>query len=109
MIARDIVCSDDFVDMSYIAQALYYQMLINADDDGFISNHKQITRSIGASEETVNELIDNQFIIRFETGIIVIKHWKAQNRVAKDRYKSTKFIAEKELLTINEQNEYQIK
>lgn len=106
MISREVICSDDFVEMSFVSQALYYQMLINADDDGFVSNPKQITRSIGATQEAMQELLDNKFVLQFNAGIIVIRHWLSQNKVQADRYKPTKFMAERELLSVNGAKEY---
>lgn len=106
MISREVICSDEFVEMSFVSQALYFQMLINADDDGFVSNPKQITRSIGATEEAMHELLSNNYIIQFKTGIIVLRHWLAQNKVQADRYKPTKFSAEKNQLSVNGAKEY---
>jgi hypothetical protein len=106
MISKDVICSDRFVEMPYISQALYYQLLINADDDGFVANPNQITRSIGASDSDVEVLIDREFIYKFRTGIVVIKHWQAQNKVQSDRYKSTKFVDERKQLSVNTAKEY---
>lgn len=106
MISREVICSDEFVEMSFVSQALYYQMLINADDDGFVSNPKQITRSIGATEEAMQELMSNNFIIQFKSGIIVLRHWLSQNKVQADRYKPTKFTVEREQLSVNGAKEY---
>ncbi|MDT3844064.1 MAG: hypothetical protein LIV11_05775 [Bacillota bacterium] len=109
MISREIICSDVFVEMPYVSQALYIQMIVNADDDGFVANPKQITRSIGANDESIQVLIDRGFVYTFKTGIMVIKHWLAQNKVQADRYKPTKYASEKNQLSVNAEKEYVLK
>lgn len=95
MFAKTIIDSDLFLDMSLSAQALYFHLSMRADDEGFINNPKKIQRMIGASDDDMRILIAKQFIIPFDSGIVVIKHWRIHNYIQKDRFKPTMFIDEK--------------
>ena len=106
MFAKTIIDSDAFIEMPLSAQALYFHLAMRADDDGFINNHKNIQRMLGASGEDLELLIANNFIITFESGIIVIRHWKVHNYIQSDRYKPTRYVEEKALLEIQKTNEY---
>jgi len=106
MFAKSIVKSDAFADMPLSSQALYFHLGMEADDDGFVNNAKQIKRMIGASDDDLKILVTKRFIIPFESGVIVITHWHSQNQLRKDRYKPTRFIQEKELVFLNENKEY---
>ena len=106
MFAKTIVTSDAFLDMPLSARCLYFTLGMFADDDGFVNNPKSITRQVGASVDDMNILIGKRFIITFESGIIVIKHWKIHNYIAKDRYKETKYIDEKKQLSLDEKGAY---
>ncbi len=108
MIAKRVVESDAFLDMPLSAQALYFHLNFSADDDGFVNNPKKIRRSCGASEDDFKLLLLKNFIIHFESGIIVIKHWKIHNYIQKDRYKPTDYQEEKSLLTLKDTKEYEI-
>ena len=107
MFSKTIIDSDAFLDMPLSAQALYFHLAMRADDDGFINNPKKIQRMIGASEDDFKLLIVKSFIIPFETGIVVIKHWKIHNYIRKDTYKETLYKEEKSTLTVNENGMYQ--
>ena len=100
MFAKTIVDSDMFIDMPMSARLLYYDLAMRADDDGFVNSPKKIMRFVGASMDDMNVLIAKQFIIPFESGVVVIKHWKIHNYIQKDRYKATSYQAEKESLTL---------
>lgn len=106
MIAKDVIRSDAFLDLPFSSQALYYQLSIDADDDGFVNNCNSIKRLIGASDEDIKALIDNNFIIDFDSGIIVICHWKINNQIQKDRYKTTVYNEEKAKISINNNKVY---
>ena len=95
MFAKTIIDSDAFLDMPLSTQALYFHLSMRADDDGFINNSKKIQRVIGASDDDLKLLIAKKFIIPFESGIVVIKHWKIHNYIQKDRYKETVYKDEK--------------
>ena len=89
MFAKRIIDSDAFLDMPLSTQSLYFHLSMRADDEGFINNPKRIQRMIGASDDDCKLLIAKGFILVFETGVIVIKHWKIHNYIQKDRFKPT--------------------
>ena len=86
MFSKTIIDSDMFLDMSLSTQALYFHLAMRADDDGFINNPKRIQRMIGASDDEMKILIAKQYILPFDSGVVVIKHWKIHNYIQKDRY-----------------------
>ncbi len=95
MFSLKIVDTDIFLDMPLSAQNLYFHLNMRADDDGFIANHKKIMRMIGSNDDDMKILLAKDFIIPFESGVCVIKHWKIHNYIAKDRYHETIYIEEK--------------
>lgn len=106
MFAKTIIDSDAFLDMPLSAQALYFHLSMRADDDGFINNPKKIQRMVGASDDDCKLLILKRFILTFESGVIVIKHWRIHNYIQKDRYRETVYLQEKSSLYLNENNAY---
>lgn len=108
MFAKEIIDSDNFLDMPQSTQNLYFHLGMRADDDGFVNNPKKIQRVIGASDDDGKILLLKNYIISFETGIIVIKHWKMHNYLRKDRYKSTINHEEASKLYINKTGEYNL-
>lgn len=106
MFAKTIIDSDAFLDMSLTTQALYFHLSMRADDEGFINNPKKIQRMIGASEDDLKLLIAKNFIIPFESGIVVIKHWKIHNYLRSDRFKPTVYQEEKAMLCEKENKAY---
>lgn len=106
MFAKTIIDSDAFTDMPLSTQALYFHLSMRADDDGFINNPKKIQRMIGASDDDLKVLVMKRFIIPFESGIVVIKHWKIHNYIRNDRYKETVYLREKEMLETKENGSY---
>jgi hypothetical protein len=108
MFAKKVIESDAFLDMPLSAQALYFHLNCAADDDGFVNNPKRIRRSCGASEDDYKLLLMKNFIVSFESGIIVIKHWKIHNYIQKDRYKPTDYQDEMKLLTLKKSKEYEL-
>ena len=106
MFAKTIIDSDAFLDMPLSAQALYFHLSMRADDDGFINNPKKIQRMVGCADDDLKLLIVKNFIIPFESGVVVIKHWKIHNYIRNDRYKETVYQEEKALLNTKENNAY---
>ena len=106
MFAKTIVLSDAFLDMPLSTRCLYFTLGMLADDDGFINSPKSIMRQCGASIDDLNLLVAKKFIIPFENGVVVIKHWRIHNYIQKDRYKGTKYIEEKNTLAIDEKGAY---
>lgn len=108
MFDLEIVDTDLFLEMPVSSQNLYFHLGMRADDDGFISNPKKIIRSIGASEDDLKILISKKFIIPFQNGLIVIRHWKINNYIRKDRYSETIYKEEKKQLTEDENGIYDL-
>ena len=85
MFAKSIIDSDAFIEMPMSARLLYYDLSMRADDDGFVNSPKKIMRMIGASNDDMNILILRKFVIAFDNGVIVIKHWRMNNYLRSDR------------------------
>ena len=95
MFSLDIIDTDLFMEMPQSSRLLYYELCMRADDDGFVSSPKKIMKMVGCNEDDFRVLTTKQFIIPFDTGIVVIKHWKIHNYIQKDRYKETIYLDEK--------------
>ena len=106
MFSPHIVDSDAFLDMSASAQSLYFHLGMRADDDGFVGNPKKIMKMVGANEDDLKLLIVKRFVLTFESGVIVIKHWKIHNLIRADRYNQTIYIEEKKQLITKENGSY---
>lgn len=106
MFAKTIIDSDLFLDMPSSTQCLYFHLSMRADDDGFINNPKKIQRMVGSGDDDLKLLIAKNFIIPFESGVVVIKHWKIHNYIQKDRYKETLYKDEKLQLSTGKNKEY---
>lgn len=109
MFAKDVTNSDAYLELPFSAQALYIQLSMNADDDGFVNNCNSIKRLIGATDSDLQELIEKQFIIKFDNGVIVICHWKVNNYIQNDRHHPTTYQTEFKQLDISINNEYVLK
>lgn len=109
MFAKTIVLSDAFLDMPLGARCLYMTMGMLADDDGFVNNPKSIIRQCGASDDDMRILFAKKFVIPFDNGVVVIKHWRINNYLRNDRYQETKYIEQKEQLELDENNAYKAK
>lgn len=106
MFAKTIIDSDVFLDMPLSTQALYFHLSMRADDDGFINNPKKIMRMIGAGQNELELLLSKRYLLAFDSGIVVIKHWRIHNYIQKDRYNETKYLDEKESLKIQDNRAY---
>ncbi len=106
MFSKTIIDSDAFVEMPLSTQALYFHLSMRADDDGFVNKPRRIREDIGASEDDMKLLIAKRFVIAFESGVIVIKHWRIHNYIQKDRYKPTAYVKEKSMLKLEENKVY---
>lgn len=105
MFSPQIVASDEFLGMPVSSQALYFHLGMNADDDGFIQP-RIIMRTVGAADDDLKVLLAKRFLLPFESGVVVIKHWLIHNLIQKDRYHPTRFQEEKNLLLIKENKAY---
>lgn len=108
MFSKKITETDMFLDMPISTQCLYFHLNMNGDDDGFIGNVKTVKRMIGASDDDLKLLLAKEFLIPFESGVVVIKDWKIHNYIRKDRYSETVYKQEKRLLSENESGQYEM-
>lgn len=108
MFSNLVIGSDAFLEMPDSSQNLYFHLSMQADDDGFVDNWKSIMRMTGKKEDDLKILITKSFVIPFESGLLVIRHWKLNNYIQKDRYKETIHKEEKEQLTTDKNNVYNL-
>ena len=106
MFAKTIIDSDAFLEMPISARLLYYDLSMRADDDGFNNSPIKVMRSIGATRDDLNILIARKFIIPFDNGVVVIKHWRIHNYIRKDTYNETPYKEQKAMLEFDENNAY---
>lgn len=106
MFSKKIIDSDAFLDMPLTTQALYFHLSMRADDDGFVANAKRIKTMIGASDDDLKLLIAKRFVLTFESGVVVIKHWRIHNYIQNDRYTPTTYVEEKATLSLDAKNAY---
>ncbi len=105
MFSPQIVESDAFLDMALSTQALYFHLGMKADDDGFV-NPRSTMRSIGASDDELKVLIGKRFVLPFDNGVVVVKHWKINNQIKPDRYHPTIYEEQRALLGIKSNGAY---
>lgn len=108
MFSQKVVETDKFLDMALTAQTLYFHLGMSADDDGFVGNPKSIKRMIGASDDDLKALVEKDYIVVFDDGVIAIKDWLVSNYVKKDRYNGTIYSEDRKLLAIDRNKRYQI-
>lgn len=101
MFSLDVVDTDQFLDMPATSQNLYFHLGVRADDDGFVSNPKKITKLVNCANDDLNVLISRGFVILMDGGIIVIRHWRQNNYIQRDRYKTTIYQKQLAALSVN--------
>ncbi len=106
MFSKDIVVTDKFITMPTTSRCLYFELAMQADDDGFVSNPKILLRMLGFNESDLQILFINKYVIPFKSGVVVITHWKQHNSIPKDRYTPTVYTEEKALLKEKKNKEY---
>ena len=106
MFSKSVVLCDTFLDMPATARCLYFTLNMLADDDGFVDSPKSVMRQSGASEDDMKILLAKFFLIPFDTGIVVIRHWRINNYLRSDRYRETRYLNEKAELVINNDSSY---
>lgn len=107
MFSLDVVDTDDFLELPATTQNLYFHLGMRADDDGFVSNPKKITKMVNCTMEDLKQLTEKGYIIPFESGIVIIKDWKVNNYIRSDRYTPTRYA--EEMKCISEQNGIYVK
>lgn len=108
MFSKTIVDSDAFMDMPSSSQLLYFHLCMRADDEGFVGNPKRIMKMVGSNDDDYKVLLSKRFLIPFETGVCVIKHWLIHNTIRMDRFNPTTYQDEKHLLEVKENNAYSL-
>lgn len=108
MFAKTIIDSDAFLEMPMSARLLYYDLAMRADDDGFVNSPKKIMRMVGATPDDLSILVLRKFIIPFDNGVVVIKHWYIHNYIRKDTYNETPYKEQKALLEFDENKSYRL-
>lgn len=106
MVSQQICDSDAFLEMPISSQALYFHLLIRADDEGFIGNPKKIMKIIGVQEDDMKVLLTKRFLLPFESGVMVIKHWLIHNTIRMDRFNATVYEKEKDQLYLKDNKAY---
>lgn len=106
MFNKVLTNSDDFLELPDSSQVLYFHLSMNADDDGFVNNWKSIMKMTGTKEDDMKLLIAKQYIIAFESGVIVIRHWRLNNYLQNDRIKPTNYQKELNELYVDNNNVY---
>lgn len=109
MFSKQIIDSDAFLEMPLSTQALYFHLSMRADDDGFLNNAKKVMKIIGANQNDYDLLVAKSFVIQFPDGICVIKHWRINNYLRKDRYTETIYQEEKAHLTVQPNGRYSLR
>ena len=108
MFAKTIIDSDAFLEMPTTSQLLYFHLAMRADDDGFVNKPKSLMRMVGCKDDDLKLLFVKKFLIPFESGVVVIKHWKIHNYIRKDTYTETKYKEEKAALELDENSAYRL-
>lgn len=106
MFTGKITESDAFLEMPLSSQCLYFHLCMYADDEGFVKNPKRIQRMVGATDDDFRVLIGKRFVLSYESGIIVIKHWRMHNWIRKDRFHETEYLEEKRMLYVKDNGAY---
>lgn len=94
MLAKSIIFSDDFLNLSGEARLLFFHLSVEPDDDGFTASVRRTMRDAGVTESALQELIDRGYILQFTNGVILLAHWKVNNQIRSDRYTPTTYKRE---------------
>ena len=106
MFAKSIIDSDAFLELPAKSQLLYFHLAMRADDEGFVNKAKTVSRTCGCSEEDLQRLVKEQFLIQFDGGLVVIRHWKVHNWIRGDRLRPTVYTTQKAALVLDESGAY---
>ena len=108
MFSKNVLESDMFLDMPAGAKLLYIYLSLNADDDGFVNGPRKVMRETNSTEDDLKVLAAQSFIYLFETGVVVVRHWKMQNTIQRDRYRKTTNSREMSMLTVASDKSYEL-
>lgn len=109
MFAKSIVESGEFLSMNVSARLLYYDLSMMADDDGFVCGSGRALKAVGAKKKDLQLLTEKGFLIKFDTSVYVIRHWKVNNKIRKDLYRPTYYTEEKKLLEEDQRQTYRLR
>lgn len=101
MFMLNLITGDDFLDMTVGAQALYFHLCMRADDEGFLNNAQSIRKACQATTEDFDSLVTKGLLIRFESGIVCIRHWFLHNQIRADRFHETIYPERKQVHVVN--------
>lgn len=107
MISKEVIMTDNFLDLPPTTKVLYFFLNLEADDDGFVGNPKTVMRLTGATKEDMKLLIEGKYVLLFNTGVVVITDWAEHNSIRKDRKKDTRFTKEMQQIALVEGGKYQ--
>ncbi len=102
MFDNEIISQDDFMDLPKEAIALYFLLGMEADDEGFIAP-KKVMRIYNISNDTLKILIAKNYIIPFETGVVVITDWRRNNYLDKNKITNTIYQEERQMLLLDKE------
>ena len=106
MFSKDVLMTDDFLDLPPTTKVLYFFLNLEADDDGFVANPRTVMRFIGSTKDDMKLLVEGNYVLLFDTGVVVITDWTEHNSIRKDRKKATRFVEEMQQIVLVEGNKY---
>lgn len=106
MFSKDVLMTDDFLDLPPTTKVLYFFLNLEADDDGFVANPRTVMRFIGSTKDDMKLLVEGNYVLLFDTGVVVITDWTEHNSIRKDRKKATRFVEEMQQIALVEGNKY---
>ena len=106
MFTQKIICADAFTKLPPTTQCLYFHLCMGADDDGFNNQIRRSMFNAHADQHDFEILVRERFILPFDSGVIVIKHWRMHNAIRNDRYHETEYLEEKAMLVLKENKVY---
>ena len=106
MFTQKITEADEFTSLPPTTQCLYFHLCMSADDDGFSNKIRQSLFNSHADNNDFDLLVQKRFIIPFDSGVVVIKHWRMHNLIRSDRYHATDYLEEKSTLLLKKNGVY---
>lgn len=103
MISRSMMATDKIATLPAKAQLLYIYLMLYADDYGFCDQTHRAIQDAKAAKKDLEDLVKAELLIRFETGVVCVRHWWRHNSIQKSRRIETVFLREKEILIPDEE------
>ena len=108
MFALDVIDTDRFCEMPISARLLYYELGMRGDDEGFVQNPKKIMLTTGTTADDLKILAAKGYVILFDSGVLVITHWRQNNFIQKDRFHETTCLTEKAQIQTTDSKIYEL-